>query len=50
MGIGTILIIVLVLTLLAVIPTWGYSSSLGYGPGGFVGLLLLVVLMLLGRV
>lgn len=43
---GTILIVVLVLMLLGVLPTWGHSRSWGYGPGGTVGLILLVVLAL----
>ena len=32
MSIGMILLIVLVLALLGVIPTWGHSRSWGYGP------------------
>ena len=31
---GTILLIVLILLLVGALPTWGYSSSWGYGPGG----------------
>jgi hypothetical protein len=48
---GTILLIILVLILLGVIPTWRHSSSWGYGPSGGVGLLLIIVLILvlLGR-
>ena len=46
MSIGMILLIVLVLALLDVIPTWGHSISWGYGPSGGIGLLLLVVLIL----
>jgi hypothetical protein len=47
MSIGTILLIVLVLILFGVIPTWPHSSRWGYGPSGGVGLLLIVVLVLL---
>jgi hypothetical protein len=47
MSIGTILLIVLVLALLGVFPTWGHSSNWGYGPSGAVGLLLLIVVILL---
>ena len=47
MSIGTILLIVLVLALLGVIPTWRHSSSWGYGPSGGIGLVLLIVLILL---
>ena len=44
---GTILIVLLVLMLLGVIPTWPHSRSWGYGPSGGLGLLLLIVLILL---
>ncbi len=52
MSLGTILLIVLVLFLVGVIPTWPHSRSWGYGPSGFVGLLLIViiVLLLMGRI
>lgn len=46
MSIGTILLIVLVLALLGVIPTWGHSRNWGYGPSGGIGLLLLIILIL----
>lgn len=46
MSIGTILLIVLVLLLLGVIPTWGHSRNWGYGPSGGLGLVLLIVLIL----
>jgi hypothetical protein len=51
MSLGTILIVLLILALIGVLPTWGYSNSWGYGPGGIVGLLLviIVILALLGR-
>ena len=52
MSIGTILIVVLVLALIGVIPTWSHSSSWGYGPSGGIGLVLivLVVLLLMGKI
>jgi hypothetical protein len=48
---GTILIVVLILMLLGVLPTWGHSRSWGYGPSGMVGviLIILIVLLLTGR-
>ena len=51
MGLGTILLIVLILILIGVIPTWPYSRSWGYAPGGLLGLIVVVViiLILLGR-
>lgn len=52
MGIGTLLLIVLILMLIGVLPTWSHSRSWGYGPTGGVGLvvLVLVVLLMLGRI
>ena len=52
MSIGMIILIVLVLALLGVIPTWGHSSKWGYGPSGGIGTVLLIVLMLvlLGKI
>jgi hypothetical protein len=53
MSAGTILLVILVLLLLllGVIPTWPHSRSWGYAPGGTVGALLIIVLILvlLGR-
>ena len=51
MGLGTILLIVLILILVGVIPTWPHSSGWGYGPSGIVGVILvvLVILLLMGR-
>jgi Protein of unknown function (DUF3309) len=51
MSLGTILIIILILVLLGVFPTWGHSRGWGYGPSGIVGLILIVVIILalLGR-
>lgn len=52
MGIGTILLIILVLALLGAIPAWPYSRSWGFGPSGVIGLIavVLLVLVLTGRV
>ena len=47
MGLGTILLIVLILILIGVVPTWPHSSGWGYGPSGIVGLLVVVLLVLL---
>lgn len=46
MSIGTILLIVLILMLIGVIPTWPHARNWGYGPSGIVGVLLLIVLVL----
>lgn len=52
MTLSTILIVVLILMLLGVIPTWPHSRSWGYGPSGGLGLILVVVivLFLLGKI
>ena len=52
MSLGTILIIILILILLGVIPSWGHSRDWGYGPSGIVGLILsiLLILLLLGKI
>ena len=51
MSLGMILLIVLVLLLVGVIPSWPHSRSWGYGPSGGIGLvlLILVILLLSGR-
>ena len=52
MGMGTILLVILVLALVGVIPTWPHSREWGYGPSGGVGLILVIVLILfvLGKI
>jgi len=47
-----ILLIVLILMLVGVIPTWPHSKGWGYGPSGGIGLvlLILVILLLLGKI
>ena len=52
MSIGLVILIVLLLVLLGVIPTWRHSRSWGYAPSGILGVLLivLIVLLLLGRI
>ena len=51
MSLGTILLVVLILMLIGVIPTWPHSRSWGYAPSGVLGavVLILVILLLLGR-
>jgi Protein of unknown function (DUF3309) len=46
MSIGTILLIVLILILIGVIPTWPHSRDWGYAPGGLVGVILIILLIL----
>jgi hypothetical protein len=52
MGLGTILLVILILMLLGAIPSWPHSRSWGYGPSGGlgVGVLIVIVLLLMGRI
>jgi uncharacterized protein DUF3309 len=43
---STVLIVVLILLLIGALPSWAYSGGWGYGPGGLVGLLLIIVIVL----
>lgn len=49
---GTILIVILILMLVGVLPTWPHSRNWGYYPTGGLGLILLIliILLLLGRI
>ncbi|MBT9569164.1 MAG: DUF3309 domain-containing protein [Thiobacillus sp.] len=47
MGLGTILLIVLILMLIGVIPTWPHSKQWGYGPSGALGVVVIILLVLL---
>ena len=49
---GTILLIILILFLIGAFPAWPHSRSWGYGPSGFTGLIVvvLIVLLLTGRI
>jgi len=47
---GTVLIVILILALLGVFPRWSHSRDWGYVPTGGVGLLLVVILVLIGRI
>jgi len=52
MSIGTIVLIILILILVGVIPTWPHSRSWGYAPSGTIGfiLIILLILFLLGKI
>lgn len=52
MSLSTILIVVLVLMLVGVIPTWPHSRAWGYTPSGAIGLVVVIILilLLLGRI
>ena len=44
---GTVLIVIVILMLLGVLPTWPHSRNWGYYPSGGLGLVLLVLIILL---
>ncbi|MBF0166833.1 MAG: DUF3309 domain-containing protein [Alphaproteobacteria bacterium] len=52
MSLGNILIIILLLMLVGVLPTWPHSVNWGYFPSGGLGIALIVVIVLLvlGRI
>ncbi|MFN4090527.1 MAG: DUF3309 family protein [Alphaproteobacteria bacterium] len=47
-----LILLILVILLIAAIPSWPYSAGWGYYPSGGIGLVLLIVLILLlmGRI
>ena len=52
MSIGTILLVILILMLVGLLPTWPHSRAWGYGPSGGLGLVvvILLILILLGKI
>jgi hypothetical protein len=46
MPLRTLLIVLLVVLVIGLLPTWPYSSGWGYYPSGGFGLILLVLLLL----
>jgi hypothetical protein len=50
MSLGTILIIILILLLLGAVPAWPHSRGWGYGPSGLLGVVVLLILVLMGRI
>lgn len=46
MGLGTILIIILILLLIGALPAWPHSRAWGVFPSGILGAVLVVVLIL----
>lgn len=48
----TVLLVILVLMMLGVLPSWPHSRSWGYAPSGTMGLLLVILLLLVltGRI
>jgi hypothetical protein len=52
MSMRFLLLIIVIVLLIAALPTWPYSVGWGYYPGGILGvvLIILLVLLLLGRI
>jgi hypothetical protein len=44
---STILIIILILILVGVLPTWPHSRGWGYAPSGILGVILIILLIML---
>ena len=51
MSLGTILLVIVILMLVGVLPTWPHSASWGYYPSSGLGiaLIVIIVLLLVGR-
>jgi hypothetical protein len=47
MSLRMLLLIILVLALIGVIPSWPHSRGWGYGPSGVLGLVAVVVVVML---
>ena len=43
---NVLLLVILVVLLVAILPTWPYSRAWGYTPSGIIGILLIVLLIL----
>ena len=51
MSLGTIILVIIILMLIGVLPTWPHSANWGYAPSGVLGtiLIILLILFLLGK-
>jgi len=43
---GTIILVIFIIFLIGMLPTWPHSREWGYGPSGGVGLVVVVLLVL----
>ncbi|MBP1151556.1 MULTISPECIES: DUF3309 family protein [Methylocaldum] len=43
----TILLIVLILLIFGLLPTWPYSRGWGYYPSGIVGIILIIIVLMI---
>ena len=51
MSIGAIILVIVILMLVGILPTWPHSKSWGYGPSSAAGVavLVLIVLLVMGK-
>jgi len=47
MSIGAVVLIIVILMLVGVLPTWPHAKSWGYGPSGIAGVVVIVLVLLL---
>jgi hypothetical protein len=47
MGLGTILLVILILMLVGALPSWPHSKNWGYAPSGGLGLVVIILIVLL---
>jgi hypothetical protein len=47
MSISTLLLVILILLFLGALPAWPHSKNWGYRPGGALGIVLVVLIVLL---
>lgn len=47
MNVASILFVLLIIALIGALPVWPYSTAWGYYPGGGVGIVVLILLVLL---
>jgi hypothetical protein len=47
MSMGAIILVIVILMLVGVLPTWPHARSWGYGPSGIAGVVVLVVVLML---
>jgi hypothetical protein len=43
----TLLLVMVIVLLIAALPTWPYSAGWGYYPGGILGVILIILMVLL---
>lgn len=46
MSLGTIVVTILIIVLIGALPAWPHSKDWGFAPGGALGLILVIILIL----